>query len=88
MLNQNLEISQLKNMKNRKRKIERKVQLLMYWWTCKIDGDEPVKFEDELAFMLFSDSLFKMMWQMYRIGIKDERKRRKRKQTIKFLKRK
>jgi len=29
-----------------------------------------------------------MMWQMYRIGIKDERKRRKRKQTIKFLKRK
>lgn len=54
-------------------------------WTTTIDDITPVIFADPLAELFFTNTISQALEFAYRIGIKDERKRQKRKSVARWL---
>lgn len=66
-------------------KIGKEVEGLLRLWTQNYEGHKPLKFQNKLAFAFFTMALIKVCKKFYRIGVKHERRKRKRKQTLRFL---
>ena len=57
----------------------RDINNLLKIWTIDIDGDIPLKFEDELSAFFFGNDVCRLLNKYYTLEKKDERKRRKQK---------
>jgi len=65
-------------------KATKDIEYLLKIWTTNIDGDIPLKFSDELSVFFFGNDICRLLNKYYKLGIKDERKRRKQKAIKKW----
>ena len=66
-------------------RIENSVEYLLdAWTTSDPDGTIPIKFSDQLAVILFAGAVCSVLNRYYVLGMKHERRRRKREMSRRF----
>ena len=64
-------------------KLSRDINQLLKIWTLNIDGEVPVKFDNELSEFFFAQDLCRLLNKYYALGRKYEQRKRKIKQAKK-----